>query len=163
MEALPKYSIGRFVIIEDGALIGDGCSIDDYCAVYAGAVIGPSTKLLYGARAHSHCRIGADCIIGGSVAERAILGDRVTYMGEMAHSHYNPRNDWDTTDEPSPVIGTGTVIGVNALLIGGIRVGRGCYVGAGEVLRHDMPDGWALVKGELKPITEFRGLLRTRL
>ncbi len=40
-----------------------------------------------------------------------------------------------------PVIGAGTVISAGAVVVGGIRVGRGCIIGANAVVTQDVPDG----------------------
>ena len=154
--------IGRFGIIEGNVIIGDNFELDDYCAVYANATIGNNVKLLYSKKIYGKSIIGNDCIIGGNVPERCILGDRVTFMGEVAHSHYNPAKDWDNTDEPSPIIGEGSIIGVNALLIGGIQIGKNCYVSAGEILRTDLPDNMVFIKNRQVHIKDVKGLFKTR-
>lgn len=154
--------IGRFCFIEGGINIGDNFELDDYCGVYTNAVIGHNVKLLYGKKIYGRSSVGNHCIISGNIPERCILADNVTFAGEVAHSHYNPQNDWDTTDEPSPVIGKGSVIGVNALLIGGITIGKNCYVSAGEILRHDLEDNMVFIKNKVVPLSAFKGLIRTR-
>lgn len=83
-------------------------------------------------------------------------------MGEVAHSHYNPTLDWDTTDEPSPIIGEGSIIGVNAIIVGGISIGKNCYVSAGEIIRTDLEDNMVFIKGKAIPISKFKGLIKTR-
>jgi UDP-2-acetamido-3-amino-2,3-dideoxy-glucuronate N-acetyltransferase len=158
-----RVTIGRFCIVDDNATIGPDSVLDDYTAVYGTAVMGRGTRLLYGAKVFDRAEIGDWCIIGGDISERAVLEDRVTFMGRMAHSHYNPASDWDTTDEPSAYVEEGAVIGDAAILIGGIRVGRGAYVGAGEILRHDLPPHTVLVQGRVVPISHFRGLIRSRV
>jgi len=154
--------IGSYCLIDGGCVIGDNAIIDDYCAIYSGATIGNNLKLLYAKKIYGRAGIGNDCIVGGNIPERCVLADRVTFMGEVAHSHYDPQSDWDTTDEPSPLIGEGSIIGVNALLIGGVRIGSNCYVSAGEILRHDLPDDSVFIKGNVFGITHFKGLFRTR-
>jgi acetyltransferase-like isoleucine patch superfamily enzyme len=154
--------IGSFCKICSGCIIGSYCEIDDYCAIYSNVSIGDRVKVLYGKKVYSGAVIGHDCIIGGNIPERMILDDRVTFMGEVAHSHYNPKNDWDTTDEPSPHIGTGSIIGTNALLIGGITIGSNCYVSAGEILRHDLPENSVFYKNKIYMLSDFRGLIQTR-
>lgn len=154
--------IGRFCFVEGDVYIGDNFVLDDYCAVYSGARIGNNVKLLYGKKIYGKAIVGDDCIIGGNIPERCVLGNRVTFMGEVAHSHYNPTLDWDTTDEPSPVIGDGSIIGVNAILVGGISIGNNCYVSAGEILRTNLEDNMVFIKGEVIPISYFKGLIKTR-
>ena len=157
-----NISIGRFCFIEGTVFIGDNFILDDYCAVYSGAKIGNNVKLLYGKKIYGNAQIGNNCIIGGNIPERCILGDKVTFMGEVAHSHYNPMLDWDTTDEPSPTIGDGSIIGVNALIVGGITIGNNCYVSAGEIIRTNLEDNMVFLKGKVIPISKFKGLIKTR-
>jgi serine acetyltransferase len=83
-------------------------------------------------------------------------------MGEIAHSHRDATLDWDTTEEPSPRIYRGSVVGVNAIIIGARKIGPCAYVGAGEIVRTDVGDHMAFVKGELKPLSDFRGMFKTR-
>jgi acetyltransferase-like isoleucine patch superfamily enzyme len=83
-------------------------------------------------------------------------------MGEVAHSHYQPKRDWDQTDEPSPTIGEGSIIGVNAILVGGISIGKNCYVSTGEILRVNLPDNSVYIKNKIVDIKSFRGLIATR-
>ncbi len=155
-------TIGSYVIIEKGVTIGNNFAIDDRCTIYSNAHIGNGLILCYGKNIHANAIVGNDCIIGGHVCERMILEDRVTFMGEVAHSHYNPKSDWNTTDEPSPKIGEGSIIGVNSLIIGGITIGKNCYVSAGEILRTDLPDNSVFIKDKIYPISSFRGLFTTR-
>ena len=155
-------TIGRFCFIEGNVFIGENFVLDDYCAVYSGARIGNNVKLLYGKKIYGKALVGNDCIIGGNVPERCVLGDRVTFMGEVAHSHYDPTLDWDTTDEPSPTIGEGSIIGVNAIIVGGVSIGKNCYVSAGEIIKTDLEDNMVFIKGKVIPISNFKGLIKTR-
>ncbi len=154
--------VGNFCMIESNVEIGSGANLANYSAVYSGAKVGCNVKLLHGTSIYSNAVVGNDCIIGGDIPERCILEERVTFMGEVAHSHHDASRDWDTTDEPSPTIECGSVVGVNAILIGGIRVGKNCYVSSGEILRHDLPDNKVFIKGSIMDISAFKGLIVTR-
>jgi acetyltransferase-like isoleucine patch superfamily enzyme len=68
----------------------------------------------------------------------------------------------DQTEEPSPVIESGSIVGVGAIVIGGIRVGPRAYVAAGEIVTCDVPEGTVLKRGELHPLSYFRGLIKVR-
>ena len=155
-------NIGSFAIIEDYSIIGDNVVIEDKSSIYKNVIIGDNCKILYGARIYSNSKIGNDCIIGEDVPERMILGDRVTFLGSVSHSYRDASLDWDTTDEESPIIGDGTIVGLKSILIGGITIGKNCYVAAGEVLNHNIPDNTVYYKGEMHPISKFKGLIKTR-
>jgi UDP-3-O-[3-hydroxymyristoyl] glucosamine N-acyltransferase len=154
--------IGRFCFVDQDVVAGDGLELDDHCGIYSGVRIGRCVKLVYGKKLYRNSRIGNHCIIGGHIPERGVLEDYVTFMGEIAHAHRNATLDWDTTDEPSPSIGEGSVIGLNSLLVGVNRIGKNCYVGAGEILRHDLEDDTVFLKGKKHHISKFRGFIQTR-
>ncbi|CAF4719169.1 unnamed protein product [Rotaria sp. Silwood1] len=138
--------IGAFCVIHFGATLKQGVELDHYCKVGIEAKIGKHTKILYGKHIYDEASIGANCIIGGHVADRTIIEDNVTYMGEIAHSHRDASLNWDTTVEGSPVIYKGSVVGVNALIIGPRKIGPCAYVGAGEIVRTDVGEGMFLSK-----------------
>ena len=154
--------IGAFCVIHFGAIIREGADIDHYCKIGAESEIGRNTKVLYGKHVYDQAVIGDDCIIGGHVADRTIIGNKVTYMGEIAHSHRDASLDWDGTVEESPIIYKGSVIGVNALIIGGRKIGPCAYVGAGEIVRADIGENMILIKGLIEPIDKYRGMFKTR-
>lgn len=157
-----NVTIGAFCVIHFGAVIKKSVSIEHNCVIGIEAEIGKYTKILSGKEVTYQAKIGENCIIGGHVADRTIIEDNVTYMGDIAHSHRNARLDWDETIEPSPIIYKGSVVGVNALIIGGRKIGPCAYVGAGEVVRTDIGKGIALMKGEMKPLSAHRGIFKSR-
>jgi len=126
------------------------------------AEIGRNTQILSGKEVPYKAKVGDNCIIGGNVADRTIIEDDVTYLGEIAHSHRNASLNWDTTEEASPIIYKGSVVGVNALIIGPRKIGPCAYIGAGEIVRTDVGEGMALMKGEMKPLSSHRGMFKSR-
>ncbi|WP_295232997.1 DapH/DapD/GlmU-related protein [Sediminibacterium sp.] len=154
--------IGAYCVIHFDVKIGSGCMLDHYCRISEEVEIGKNTRLLYGKHIYESVRIGENCIIGGHVADRTVIQDNVTYMGEIAHSHRDPTLDWDENVEPSPIIYKGSFVGVNAILVGGIKVGPSAYIAAGEIARTDVPEGQLLYQGELKNLSEMRGMFKTR-
>lgn len=157
-----NVTIGAFCVIHFGAVLEENTDIDHYCKIGIDARIGKNTKILYGKHIYDEAVIGANCIIGGHVADRTVIEDNVTYMGEIAHSHRDARKDWDTTVEDSPIIYKGSVVGVNALIIGGRKIGPCAYVGAGEIVRTDIPEGMIFMKGKLESLDKYRGIFKTR-
>ncbi len=154
--------IGAFCVIEHGVHIEGDVEIDHYCRIASGVRIGAKTRILYGAQVFNDVKIGRNCIIGGDLVDRTIVGDEVTYQGNTAHSHRDPTGDWDETEEPSPVIESGSVVAIGALLVGPVRVGPRAYVTAGEVVKCDVPEETVLQGGKLLPLSEFRGIIKVR-
>lgn len=157
-----NVTIGAFCVVHFGTIIKDGVSLDHYSKIGIAVKIGRKTQILYGKHVYDEASIGENCIIGGHVADRAIIEDNVTYLGEIAHSHRDASLDWNTTVEDSPIIYRGSVVGVNALIIGGRKIGPCAYVGAGEIVRTDVPKEMILNKGKIEPLKKYRGLFKTR-
>lgn len=153
-----------FALIEPGAVIGENCLIDAYCRIAADAVIGAGTQILYGAAVYEGAKIGIDCIIGGNVADRTVIEDYVTHFGEIAHDYRRPgdKADWDLVQAKSPRIGARSVIGQYAVIVGGITIGPGSVVAAGEVVRVDLPPASFFQSRKMRPLSDLRGLVKAR-
>ena len=157
-----RVRVGAFCVIDHGVHIESDVEIDHYCRVAQGTRIGPKTKILYGAQVFENVKIGRDCIIAGHLVDRTVVGDEVTFQGNTAHNHRDATGDWDETEEPSPTIERGSVVGIGALLIGGITIGPRAYVAAGEIVKCNVPTEHVLCGGYLRPLSEFRGLIKVR-
>jgi UDP-3-O-[3-hydroxymyristoyl] glucosamine N-acyltransferase len=160
-----RSRVAAHALIEGGADIGARCLIDAFCRVCAGARIGDDTQILYGAAVFEAAQIGRKCIIGGNVADRTVIEDFVTFFGEIAHDYRIPGDleSWDGgAVRPSPVIRARSVVGQDALLIGGIEIGPDAYVAAGEIVRCNVPTGAIYIRGALHALDRFRGLIQTR-
>lgn len=154
--------IGAFCIIEAGAQLADHVEVDHYCRIASGVRVGAGTRILYRAQIFEEVTIGKNCIIAGELVDRTVVGDNVTFQGNTAHSHMDATGDWDQTEESSPVIRSGSVVGVDAILIGGITIGPRAYVAAGERVTCDVPEEMVLKGGQLKPLSYFRGMIKVR-
>lgn len=154
--------IGAFCVIEHGVHIEDNVEIDHYCRIARGVHIGAKTRILYRAQLFEDVRIGRNCIIAGELVDRTVVGDDVTFQGDTAHNHRDPTLDWDETEEPSPRIERGSVVGIGALVIGGITIGPCAYVAAGEIVKCDVPEETVLHDGKLRPLSDFRGSIKVR-
>jgi len=157
-----NVSIGAFCVIHTNSHIGSNVDIDHYCRVGDGVKIGGGSKILYGTQLFNNCKVGQNCIIGGDLSERVIVEDNVTFMGELAHNHRNPNLDWDTTDEPSPIFRRGTVVGVGAIVMGGISVGPFSYIAAGELVKSDVPPRKVVYKGKISNLEDWKGIIQVR-
>lgn len=157
-----RVRLGAFCVVSRGATIADDVEVDHYCRLGDHSRIGSRSKILYGVQLFNNCSVGENCIIGGNLSERVVVEDYVTFMGRLAHSHRNPNLDWDTTDEPSSTIHYGSVVGVDALLIGALSVGPFSYIASGEVVRHSIPPRSVFYKGEITPLDRWKGVIRVR-
>ncbi|MEO6832666.1 MAG: hypothetical protein ABI378_09365 [Chitinophagaceae bacterium] len=157
-----NVTIGAFCVIYFGVTLCEEVFIDDYSKVCSGSKIGKSSKLLYGKHVYDSATIGENCIIGGHVADRTIIEDNVTYLGEIAHSHRHANVDWDETEEISPIIMRGSFIGLNCLIIGPRQIGPCAYVGAGEIIRTDVGKSMGFISGRMKPLSSYRGMFKSR-
>jgi UDP-3-O-[3-hydroxymyristoyl] glucosamine N-acyltransferase len=156
--------IGAFCVIESGVFIGDRVKIAHHVVIALGAEIGSDSLIVDAVRIDRRALVGKNCVIGGNVSDRAVIGDNVTFMGEMAHNYSDATEPWETTDEISPIIHRGTVVAQGAQIIGGISIGEGSYIAAGEIVRFDVPPhSFVSGGGKVRPVSSMRGLVRSRL
>ena len=96
--------------------------------------------------------VGHDSIIGGNAPDRTIIGNRVRHFGRIVHAQRDRSGGWDATEEPSPVICDGVLIGANAIIIGGIEIGKDSVIAANEVVKENVPEKSIFSHGKIKPI-----------
>jgi UDP-2-acetamido-3-amino-2,3-dideoxy-glucuronate N-acetyltransferase len=136
--------------------------------VDAGAVLGPGTRVWHFSHVCGGARIGADCSLGQnvfigndvvigngvkiqnnvSVYDAVTLEDEVFCGPSMVFTNvYNPRAGIVRKDQyRRTVVKRGASIGANATIVCGVTVGRYAFVGAGAVVKCDVPD-FALMAG----------------
>lgn len=137
-------TLERGVIIDGlmrkGVVLGDNVKIGPY-SVLAGA---PISNLGEGIRMGANSAVDAYSFIGSSgfvsIGENVIMGQ---------HVGFHPENhDFDRTDVPIRAQGTtrqgitiedDVWVGSNAIFLDGAHVGRGCVIGAGSVVRGEIP------------------------
>jgi UDP-2-acetamido-3-amino-2,3-dideoxy-glucuronate N-acetyltransferase len=136
--------------------------------VDAGAQLGPGTKVWHFAHVCAGARIGADCSLGQnvfvandvqigngvkiqnnvSVYDAVTLEDEVFCGPSMVFTNvYNPRaavvrkHDYRRT-----LVKRGATLGANCTIVCGATIGAYAFVGAGAVVKGDVPD-FALMVG----------------
>lgn len=114
----PGTFIRDQVVIEDNAVIMMGAVIN------IGAVIGEGTMIDMGAILGGRATVGKRCHIGAGTVLAGVI---------------EPPN-------ASPVVvEDDVVIGANAVVIEGVRIGKGAVVGAGSIVTEDVPAGAVVV------------------
>jgi UDP-2-acetamido-3-amino-2,3-dideoxy-glucuronate N-acetyltransferase len=141
--------------------------VHDSAVVDHGAKIGPGTKVWHFVHVMPGARIGERCVIGqGCFIGNVRIGDHVhiqnnvsVYDGVTLEDHVfagpscvftnviNPRSEVSRKHEYRPtLVKRGASIGANATIVCGVTIGEYAFVGAGAVVRTDVPP-YALVVG----------------
>jgi UDP-2-acetamido-3-amino-2,3-dideoxy-glucuronate N-acetyltransferase len=137
-------------IVDEGAVLGDGCRVWHFVHICAGARIG------------QHCSfgqsvfVGNDVVIGDnvkiqnnvSVYDAVTLEDDVFCGPSMVFTNvYNPRAAVERKAEYRRThVKRGATLGANCTIVCGVTIGEHAFVGAGAVVNRDVPD-FALMLG----------------
>ena len=172
---LTSKKASKKAIILGSVIIGDNVKIGDYVKIVGPVIIGDNTIIGdYSLIRESH--IGTDCLIGSycEIARsyinnnvflhRNYVGDSIldndVMMGAQAvtanfrFDSLTIQSDYDEDKVDTNMMKLGliagqkTKIGVNASTLPGIKIGKNCLIGPGEIVRYDLEDNTYLVKGE---------------
>jgi len=147
---MSDYFVHESSYIDDGAVIGAGTRIWHFCHVMPGAVIGEGCNLGQNVVVMSGVRLGNNVKVQNNVSiyQGVILEDDVFCGPSCVFTNVaNPRSQISRKSEyRQTVVRRGATIGANATVICGITLGEYCFVGAGAVVRSDVP-AFGLVVG----------------
>jgi UDP-2-acetamido-3-amino-2,3-dideoxy-glucuronate N-acetyltransferase len=122
--------IGPFVEIQRGAVVGDRCKVESHTFICDGVEIG----------------------------DEVFVGHGVVFINDKLPRATTPdgalKTDEDWTLERT-IVEDRASLGSGAVILAGVRVGRGALVGAGAVVTRDVPDG-ATVVGNPARLMEAR-------
>ena len=107
-------------ILREGVEIGEGAVVMMGAVLNIGAVVGPGTMIDMGAVLGGRATIGSRCHIGAG----AVLAGVV-----------------EPASAVPVVVEDGVLIGANAVVIEGVRIGRDSVIAAGSVVIEDVPPG----------------------
>ena len=147
---MPSTTIHPSAIVDDGAVLGEGCRVWHFVHISAGARIGAGCS--FGQNVY----VGNDVVIGAnvkvqnnvSVYDAVTLEDEVFCGPSMVFTNvYNPRAAVTRKDEyRRTTVRQGATLGANCTIVCGVTIGRHAFVGAGAVVNRDVPD-FALMLG----------------
>lgn len=155
---MPVYRLGDAQpAIADSAWVADSAQVIGDVALGAGASVwfgavlrGDNTRLQIGAR--SNIQEGA--VLHSDAGQPLTLGDDVT-VGHQAMLH-------------GCTVGDGSLIGIQAVVLNGARIGKSCLVAAGAVVTEGkvFEDGWLIIgvpAKAVRPLTpqQIEGLARS--
>jgi UDP-2-acetamido-3-amino-2,3-dideoxy-glucuronate N-acetyltransferase len=137
-------------IVDDGAVLGADTRVWHFSHVCAGARIGSACSL------GQNVFVGNDVVIGDrvkiqnnvSVYDAVTLEDDVFCGPSMVFTNvYNPRASVVRKDQyRRTLVRRGASIGANATIVCGVTIGAHAFIGAGAVVKRDVPD-FALMAG----------------
>ncbi|KPF45634.1 serine acetyltransferase [beta proteobacterium AAP51] len=137
-------------IVDEGALLGDGCRVWHFVHISAGARIGQRCSFGQNVYVGNDVSIGSNVKIQNNVSvyDAVTLEDDVFCGPSMVFTNvYNPRSAVTRKDEyRRTLVRQGATLGANCTIVCGTTVGRYAFVGAGAVVNRDVPD-FALVVG----------------
>jgi UDP-2-acetamido-3-amino-2,3-dideoxy-glucuronate N-acetyltransferase len=113
-------TIGRFV------MLGGRCVIGSCCYIGYESVLGNDVHLNHGVFLPNRSLLGS----------RVFVGPNVTFTDDKYPRVNNPQYD-----AKPPCIEDDVNIGAGAVVLPGVRLGKGCTVGAGAVVTKDIPAG----------------------
>lgn len=160
-------------IVEEGASLGEGCTVWAGAAVRSGAVLGARCTLGRGAYVDAGVQVGPDA----KIQDRALvyaparlgagvfLGPGVILTNDRRPRAVGPDlTKKDTADWTAEgvTVGDGAALGAGTVVVAGTTIGRWALVGAGAVVTRDVPD-FALMAGNPARRIGWVGRAGTRL
>jgi UDP-2-acetamido-3-amino-2,3-dideoxy-glucuronate N-acetyltransferase len=140
---MPDYFAHESSYIDDGAQIGKGTKIWHFCHVMPGAVIGERCNLGQNVVVMPGSRLGNNVKVQNNVSiyEGVVLEDDVFCGPSCVFTNVvNPRSHVSRKAEyQSTLVRRGTSIGANATILCGTTLGEYSFIGAGAVVRSDVP------------------------
>lgn len=147
---MPDYFAHESSYVDDGAVVGAGTKIWHFCHVLPGAVIGERCNLGQNVVVMGGTRLGNNVKIQNNVSiyEGVILEDDVFCGPSCVFTNVtNPRSHVSRKSEyRQTLVRRGSSIGANATIVCGVTLGEYSFIGAGAVVRSDVP-AYALMVG----------------
>jgi serine acetyltransferase len=142
-----------------GTSLGDSVAVEDHCIIEENVRVGPRSRIIYHALICNDSRIGSDCVIGGFVGERSVVGNHCRIFGSLVHRQDDPAIGWDENEEAAPVLGHHILVGFGAVIIGDVEIGDRTVIGAGAIVTKSVPPNSAVV-GNRRPIPLAKSRLK---
>jgi bifunctional UDP-N-acetylglucosamine pyrophosphorylase / glucosamine-1-phosphate N-acetyltransferase len=139
MAVLRDVRAGQRVVVGESRL--DGCELGDDVHIGAYCRVRPNTVLASGVELGTHAEVKNSTVGSGtrishfSCVLDSDVGEAVNIGAGTVTCNYDGEAKYRTT------IGNRVFVGTNATLVAPVRLGDGCYVGAGSFIDQDVPAG----------------------
>ena len=151
--------IGLGSIIRSHSIVEGGSDYGDQLETGHAALLRTGNEAGVNLRIGTHSRLEGGAEIGDYVR---IHGDCEMTKGTLAHFSrlYGGAYVTDNKLPPSNVnqpalLAQGSVVCMNSVVIAGVRIGVGAFVGASSVVSKDVPDATALIGGKMRSVGEL--------
>jgi len=124
--------IWHFSHVMAGAKVGTGCNFGQNVVISPGVKIGNNVKIQNNVSVYTGVELEDDVFCGPSMVFTNVINPR---------SHVIRKHEYRRT-----LVKRGASIGANATVVCGVTLGEYCFVAAGAVVTHDVPD-YGLVIG----------------
>ncbi len=119
-------------------VLDDGVTVRPYTQIWSG---GGTVRIGNGSEIGERCRISIANSL--EIGEKVLLSPNV-YITDCDHEYRNisvPVIDQGIAQKGQTVsIGYGSYIGINAVIVGNVKIGKHCVIGANSVVTKDVPD-----------------------
>lgn len=129
-------NIWQFCVVLKNAKIGNDCNINTNVFIENNVLIGDNVTI----------KPGVQIWDGITLENNVFIGPNVTFTNDMYPKSKNTNFKLLHT-----IIGAGTSIGANSTILPGIKIGKNVIVGAGALVKNNIPDN-SIVYTEVKTI-----------
>lgn len=163
----PSAKIHSLAAVDEPCEIGAETQVWHFTHIREESQIGKQCNIAQNVYIGKGVRIGNGCKIQNNVSvyEDVTLEDEVFCGPSCVFTNViNPRAAIERKDEFKPtLVKRGATIGANATILCGVEIGRWSLIGAGALIRQDVPDfalvvgipavtrGWVTIRGERVP------------
>lgn len=140
LKAVVKSFIGKHCALKgkSNIVLDDGVTVRPYAQIWSG---GGTVRIGRGSEIGERCRISIANSL--EIGEKVLLSPNV-YITDCDHEYRNidvPVIEQGIVQKGQAVsIGDGSYIGINTVIVGNVKIGKHCVIGANSVVTKDVPD-----------------------